>query len=89
MRIAYLFDRPLPAIQTDSEQVMKTVAALARRGVDVSLVLPARPGTESESAAARADALRQYYQVEGEFSVHELPNPARSPSNFDNCSFKV
>jgi glycosyltransferase involved in cell wall biosynthesis len=90
MRIAYLFDRPLPAKETDSEQVMKTVAALGRRGLDVSLVLPervlpeGRAHAQKQSAprtpAERAQELRDYYQVEGPFSVHELPNPARSPS---------
>ena len=44
MRISYLFDRPLPANETDSEQVVHTVAALARAGAQVRLLLPMRAG---------------------------------------------
>jgi starch synthase len=84
MRIAYLFDRPLPAKETDSEQVMKTVAALGRRGLDVSLIIPrghaARKLGDAPTPAERALELASYYQVEGPFSLHELENPARSPS---------
>lgn len=71
LRIAYLFDRPLPATETDSEQAVKTVAALARRGVDVTLVLPRGPGGK----AAGVDELRSYYRVEGDFQVEHLSAP--------------
>ncbi|HTM44946.1 MAG TPA: glycosyltransferase family 4 protein [Polyangiaceae bacterium] len=72
MHIAYLFDRPLPAKETDSEQVMNTVAALARRGVKISLILP-QPKSGAPSGASAATQLRDYYQVEGDFAVHLLP----------------
>jgi glycosyltransferase involved in cell wall biosynthesis len=76
MRIAYLFDRPLPATETDSEQVMKTVAALSRRGVEIHLVLPEpRRKIDGASSTERTRELRDYYQVEGDFVVHELSNP--------------
>jgi glycosyltransferase involved in cell wall biosynthesis len=73
MRIAYLFDRPLPAKETDSEQVLKTVAALSRRGHALTLVLPRAAGP-ARSSQERARELCEYYQVEGEFEVHELPS---------------
>ena len=68
MRIAYVFDQVLPSSATDTEQVLNTVAALGRRGVDVTLVLPEgpRPGPPD------ADALREYYQVDGPFEVMRL-----------------
>jgi hypothetical protein len=31
MKIAYVFDRPLPARETDSEQALQTLAAFARQ----------------------------------------------------------
>lgn len=68
MRIAYLFDRVLPASETDSEQALCTIAALARRGIEVTLVLP--EGSEPVSA----EALRAHYRVEGDFVVVTLPN---------------
>lgn len=71
MRIAYLFDRPLPATETDSEQAVKTVAAMARRGVEVILVLPRHP----RRVPPTVEELRDYYQVEGAFEVEYLPAP--------------
>jgi glycosyltransferase involved in cell wall biosynthesis len=70
VRIDYLFDRPLPAHQTDSEQVLQTVASLARAGHDVTLVLPVRAG-----GAVDADALREHYRVRGAFAVRGVPLP--------------
>jgi glycosyltransferase involved in cell wall biosynthesis len=64
MRITYLFDRPLPATETDSEQAVQTIAALARQGARVRLVLPTRTGKPPD-----ADAIRAYYCVQGDFEV--------------------
>jgi glycosyltransferase involved in cell wall biosynthesis len=70
MRITYLFDRPLPANETDSEQAMHTIAALARAGADLTLVLPTRPGT-----AVDAERIREHYVVRGEFRIVGVPQP--------------
>lgn len=70
MRIDYLFDRPLPAHQTDSEQVLQTVAGLARAGHDITLVVPVRAGTSVD-----AGALRKHYRVRGPFAVRGVPLP--------------
>lgn len=69
MRISYVFDRPLPARETDSEQAMQTIAAFARQGAEVSLVLPA------QASAPTARELAAHYQVEGEFEVVRAPTP--------------
>lgn len=68
MRIAYVFDQVLPSSATDTEQVLNTVAALGRQGADVTLVLPQGQG----AAPPDADALREYYQVDGPFRVMRL-----------------
>lgn len=70
MKIAYLFDRPLPARQTDSEQALQTIAAFARQGAEVCLVLPA-PGGRGPSG----DELRAHYQVRGDFLVQHVATP--------------
>jgi glycosyltransferase involved in cell wall biosynthesis len=70
MRITYLFDRPLPANETDSEQAMHTIAALARAGAAVTLVLPMRLGEQPD-----VDAIRAYYSVRGSFSIVGVPQP--------------
>jgi hypothetical protein len=69
VRILYAFDEILPSTATDTEQVVNTVAALARSGVSVELRLPRMGGRPAPTAAA----LRRYYQVEGNFSVAEFP----------------
>lgn len=69
MKIAYVFDRPLPARETDSEQAMQTIAAFARQGAHVTLVLPARGSLPS------ARELASHYQVAGDFEVQRAPTP--------------
>jgi hypothetical protein len=63
MKISYVFDRPLPARETDSEQAMQTIAAFARQGAEVTLVLP----EQAEATSARE--LAAHYQVSGDFDV--------------------
>ncbi len=76
MRLTYVFDRPLPATETDSEQAVQTVAALARVGVDMTLVLPCAKGREPDAAA-----LREYYGVRGDFRVEGVPQPFMAQSD--------
>ena len=59
LRLAYLFDQRLPCTATDTEQVLNTLAALSRAGVDVTLVLP----KDWFRADADSQALLEYYQV--------------------------
>lgn len=70
MRITYLFDRPLPANETDSEQALHTVAALARAGADVTLVLPS-----SKHGRPDIDAIRAHYCVRGDFTIDSVAQP--------------
>jgi glycosyltransferase involved in cell wall biosynthesis len=69
MKISYVFDRPLPARETDSEQAMQTIAAFARQGAEVSLVLPA------QASSPTARELAEHYQVSGDFQVLRAPTP--------------
>jgi len=71
MKIAYVFDRPLPARETDSEQALQTIAAFARRGAQVCLVLP------ETGAAPSARELAAHYQVQGDFEVVRVATPFR------------
>lgn len=84
VHIAYLFDRPLPAKETDSEQALKTIAALARRGLRVSLIVPGvSPSTSLGPSAVESPAasnlelthqLKSYYQLTGDFETLAVPN---------------
>ena len=67
MRILYSYDTPMPDTGADTEQVVNTVAALARRGLELGLLLPgprSGPGDPAE--------LRRYYGVTGDFTVDLL-----------------
>jgi glycosyltransferase involved in cell wall biosynthesis len=71
LRILYAWDRHLPTTATDAEQATSTIAALARRGVDVTLLLPRplrRPGLDAEQ-------IRRHYSVEGQFRVEHVATP--------------
>ncbi len=71
LRILYAWDRLLPTTATDAEQATSTMAALARRGVQVTALLPrsgARPGIS-------ADELRKHYKVAGAFTVVHVTVP--------------
>jgi glycosyltransferase involved in cell wall biosynthesis len=68
MRIVYAHDEPLPHTGADAEQVVNTVAALARHGVAIELLLPAARGNVPD-----AQQLREYFDVAGAFEVGTLP----------------
>lgn len=67
MRIAYVFDGPLPETGADTEQVVNTASALARRGHAMTLLVPG-----GEDKPTDVDQLRDYYHVTGDFSVRHL-----------------
>jgi glycosyltransferase involved in cell wall biosynthesis len=67
MRILYSYDTPMPDTGADTEQVVNTVAALSRQGLQLEMLIPAAAGGTDDGAA-----LREYYQVQGRFAVHRL-----------------
>ncbi len=68
LRILYASDQIMPSTAADTEQAVNTVAALGRRGVEVHLVLPRRPGTR----AVTVELLQEHYQVRGPFKVSQI-----------------
>lgn len=71
LRLLYVWDRLLPTTATDAEQAISTMAALARRGVRVTALLP-RP---MDAPGFSADELRRHYGVEGAFNVVHIRVP--------------
>ena len=71
LRILYAWDRLLPTTATDAEQATSTMAALARRGHQVTALLPRLWGSEGMSA----DELRTKYRVEGPLRVLHVDIP--------------
>jgi glycosyltransferase involved in cell wall biosynthesis len=69
MKIAYVFDRPLPARETDSEQALQTLSAFARQGAEIRLVLPAK------RTPVTAQELARHYGVRGDFDLVNAATP--------------
>jgi glycosyltransferase involved in cell wall biosynthesis len=65
MRLIYPVVWARPDRKADREQSVNTAAALARRGVEVTLLLPQGSGDPSLSA----QALRDYFEVDGDFRL--------------------
>jgi glycosyltransferase involved in cell wall biosynthesis len=71
LRLLYAWDRLLPTTATDAEQATSTMAALGRRGVEVTALLPRGFG----QAGIEAEALRAHYAVEGPFATRHVTVP--------------
>ncbi len=71
LRILYAWDRLLPTTATDAEQATSTMAALARRGHQISVLLP-RPFTRP---GIGAEALKAHYGVRGTLNVQHVRIP--------------
>jgi glycosyltransferase involved in cell wall biosynthesis len=68
MRLIYPVLWPRLGREASQEQSVKTAAALARHGLDVTLVLPRGPA----DPALGAEDLRQWFGVEGDFHVRQV-----------------
>src|ERR1044072_7220059 len=65
MRLIYPLMWARPNRNADREQSLSTAAALARRGIEVTLLMPRGP----EDPPLSADELRAWFAVEGDFSL--------------------
>jgi glycosyltransferase involved in cell wall biosynthesis len=70
MRLIYPLMWARPDRKADREQSVNTAAALARRGVAVTLLMPRGRG----DPLVRADDLRAYFAVEGDFQLVQRPS---------------
>lgn len=84
MRITYLSDERYPSQETDTEQVVNTVAALARRGVTMRLCTLA-----TNDALADHRTLAAYYQVEDWFEAKQVSVPGSLPRPIEKLSYAL
>jgi glycosyltransferase involved in cell wall biosynthesis len=70
MRLIYPLIWARPDRKADRAQSLATAAALARRGVEVTLLMPQGPGDPTLSAGE----LRAWFAVEGDFRVLQRPS---------------
>jgi len=71
LHILYAWDRQLPTTATDAEQATSTLAALSRRGVQVTLLIP----RGLDEAGMSAHEICRHYKVDGEFRVEHVATP--------------
>jgi len=65
MRIAYLFHDHLPTASTNGEQLVNSLAMLARQGMEIDLIVPSPPGKTRPLAERRA-AITAFYGLPGD-----------------------
>jgi glycosyltransferase involved in cell wall biosynthesis len=70
VRLIYPLMWARPNRNADREQSLSTAAALARRGIEVVLLMPRGPG----DPALGAEALRTWFGVEGDFALVQRPS---------------
>src|SRR5262245_31039127 len=76
MRIGYVFSRPLPSPDADTQQVMKMVDALAAEGADVELLVARGSARAGGGAAAFAEELQRFYALRARPRLALVPGPA-------------
>lgn len=72
MRIGYIWARPIPSRETDTQQVMKTVDALAAEGAEVDLIVPESRRMRAHGMAAFEAELRAFYSLRSPFRLIPL-----------------
>ncbi len=81
MRLAYPVLWPRLGRDASQEQSVKTAAALARRGEDLTLILPRGRGDPPLDARD----LRIWFGVEGDFQVRQVPSRWAGPRLVSSC----
>jgi glycosyltransferase involved in cell wall biosynthesis len=81
MRLAYPVLWPRLGRDASQEQTVKTAAALARHGVEVTLILPQGRGDPPLDARD----LRQWFGVEGDFRVSQVASRWAGPNLVASC----
>ncbi len=69
-RILFSYENLLPTSQADAEVVLNTAGALARRGHEVTVAVPAPPNV---SSSFEDDVLR-YYGIDGPLKITPMPS---------------
>ena len=68
LKLAYLFDQPLPLRAAECEQLINTISALSKRGYEITLFIPG----DRTKAAPTLKELQAFYRVDGDFKVESI-----------------
>ena len=72
LKLGYIYTRPVPSRETDTQQVLSTLDALGGAGVDVELILPGSYRRLFTSAAAYEAEVRAFYDVHRPFRLRRV-----------------
>jgi glycosyltransferase involved in cell wall biosynthesis len=72
MRIGYIWSRPIPSPDADTQQVMKTIDALIAEGASVDLILPQSRHMRQVGMSAFEAELRAYYALHSQLSLRAV-----------------
>jgi glycosyltransferase involved in cell wall biosynthesis len=79
IRVGYIWARPIPSRDTDTQQMMKTIDALGAEGVDVELILPESAHMRRVGMAAYEAELRAFYALRAPFRLRAVRGLGPSP----------
>jgi glycosyltransferase involved in cell wall biosynthesis len=89
MKIACICDDRFPSTAANTQQVIKTAAAVARQGVHVDLVLPRMWQTFALGEAQRRKLLDDFYSVKGPYGLKQLVSWMPTSIRFHKISHGV
>lgn len=81
VRIGYIWPRPIPSRETDTQQVMKTVDALSTEGAELDLIVPESRRMRALGLAAFEAELRAFYSLHAPLRL--VPLRGVEPSRFE------
>jgi glycosyltransferase involved in cell wall biosynthesis len=81
VRIGYIWARPIPSRETDTQQVMKTVDALSAEGAQIDLIVPSSHRMRSLGMPAFEAELRAFYSLRAPLRL--VPLRGVEPSRFE------
>lgn len=83
MRIVYLNAQHLPTTEVDSQQVVKTVSALAAEGADIELTVPHPLAWPRRTKREFEETIARYYSIHHPFAVRFVPTIMRVPGQLE------
>ena len=83
MRVIYLNAQHLPSTEVDSQQVVKTVSALAAEGADIELTVPHPWSWRRRSESELEEQVMRYYSVRHPFKLRPVPTIMRTPGEVE------
>ncbi len=89
MKIACICDDRFPSANANTQQVIKTASAVARKGVTIDLVLPRMWQTFGMDAEQRRQLINDYYCVSGFYGLRQITSWMPTSARFHKISHGI